>query len=87
MISSESLYLFGYSSLQAYSEEEASKHVNKLDFAIGVEDEGIHIEEDLDEDSIWHQVEFTERKNSNVQTFTRGLTPDQIRINRGSMPE
>ena len=61
--------------------------MNKLDFAIGVEDEGIHIEEDLDEDSIWHQVEFTERKNSNVQTFTRGLTPDQIRINRGSMPE
>ena len=61
--------------------------MNKLDFAIGVEDEGIYIEEDLDEDSIWHQVEFTERKNSNIQTFTRGLTPDQIRINRGSMPE
>ena len=70
MITSESLYLFGYSSLQAYSEEEASKHVNKLDFAIGVEDEGIHIEEDLDEDSIWHQVEFTERKNSNIQTLS-----------------
>ena len=61
--------------------------MNKLDFAIGVEDEGIYIEEDLDEDSIWHQVEFTERKNSNIQTFTRDLTPDQIRINRGSMPE
>ena len=74
-------------SLQAYSEEEVSKHVNKLDFSIGVEDEGIHIEQDLDEESIWHQVEFTERSNSNMQTFIRGLTADQIRINRGSMPE
>ena len=49
--------------------------------------EGVHIEQELDEDSIWHHVEFTERDTRDIQTFTRGLTVDQIKINKGSMPE
>lgn len=53
----------------------------------GIEDEGIIVEADLDEDSEWHQVQFTERSDKEMQSFSRGLTPNQLRNNRGHLPE
>ena len=76
-----------YNLSRAYSDETREVYQSKLDFGAGVEEEGIHIEPELDEDSHWNQVEFTERTDDNLQTFTRGFTPSQIKNNKGSMPE
>ena len=72
---------------RAYSDEEREQFQSKLDFGVGVEEEGIHIEQEIDENSFWNEVEFTQRNDDQIQTFTRGLTPSQIKNNKGSMPE
>ena len=71
----------------AYRGEERDELATYLDFMAGIEDEGIVVEADLDEDSEWHQVQFTERSDKEMQSFTRGLTPNQLRNNRGHQPE
>ena len=70
-----------------YLESDRLAQESQLDFVAGIEDEGITIESELDEDSEWHQVQFTERNDGELQSFTRGLTPSQIKTNRGHMPE
>ena len=70
-----------------YLENDRLAQESQLDFVAGIEDEGITIESELDEDSEWHQVQFTERSDDQIQSFTRGLTPNQIKTNRGHMHE
>ena len=70
-----------------YTDVDRQNQESQLDFVSGVEDEGIVIESELDENSEWHQVHYTTRRNDQVQSFERGLTPLQVTQNRGDMPE
>ena len=56
-----------------------------MNFLIGLEETGIALEDEIDETSIWNQVKFTEREDDELQPFSKGETPTQIKNNKGSL--
>jgi len=54
-------------------------------FLIALDETGICLEDEITEDSIWRQVKFTARDDDEIQTYTRGQTPTQIKNNMGSL--
>ena len=68
-----------------FSDAGASLTESEENFLIGLEETGIILEDEPNENSIWNQVKSTERKDEEIQSWTKGETPTQIRDNKGSM--
>lgn len=67
------------------SDANATLTESEENFLIGIEETGIIIEDEPNENSIWNQVKSTDRKDNEIQSWTRGETPTQIKNNKGSM--